>query len=220
VQGGNSGEGTGPGVNESEDIKFCTSLYSIIAPRITLLSNPNILDNEASSIMLNAIGNEDTEGSVSIDGSDSVHVNAGPEAYIHLATEEEVIGTITIDCGAEGTVVLQSGLTQEPNHITMNPEGITVRSLEQIFQEVEDNTLTMTPEGITLQAGDSIIEMTPEGITLTCGDCVVEITAEGVTVNGLTITLAGDTEVSVSGASVSLEGETDVSITAPAVTIA
>jgi hypothetical protein len=213
-----SGAGAGPTAFPGV-IKMCETLYSIQAPQIELLSNLDPASQASSIVTISALGNEEMDGDVWIYGADSAHLAGGSQSYLHLKTEEEVTGSVTLDCGTAGTLTLQSGLTQEPNHLVMNPEGITVSSLEKMLLQVLENSLTMTPEGITIQSGESVIELTPEGITLTVGPNVIEITAEGITVNGATLTLTGDAETSVSGASLELTGEADISITAPAVSI-
>ncbi len=140
-------------------------------------------------------------------------------AWLRVRTEEEV-GTVTADCGADGTLTLQSGETQEPNCVEMSPDGISATSALLISLESEESsvkvdpegvttssaesTISVTAEGITLTVAESVISITAEGITITCGPSVVEITAEGVVVNGPTVDVTGDGEVGITGAAITI----------------
>jgi len=209
--------GAGPGgvADRSSGVamKASESLYSIAAPRIALISSPTLIPSEPTLIDIQSISELPGDGNVIIAASTSTAVVGGEMASVLVETQEEVTGKVTVDCGPEGTILLQSGIVREPNSLVMEPAGITVSSVpkitlesdesrimldaEGITESVAESVLSITPEGITLTVAESIIEITPEGITLTSGPSVVEITAEGIVINGATISLAADEELSV-----------------------
>lgn len=140
-------------------------------------------------------------------------------AWLRTETAEE-IGSVTADCGADGTLTLQSGITQEPNCIEMTPEGITATSALMITVESEESsvkvdpvgvttsaaesTISVTAEAITLSVAESMIAITAEGITISCGASAIEITAEGIVISGPTVDVTGDAEVGITGAAITI----------------
>ena len=219
----------------------CDTMYTVYAPGITLLSSPDPSNTTSSSVILiEALGNEAIEGNVLVYGSDSTHVAGGAEAYARVQTigdEGAGTGLVTIDCGADGTMMLQSGLAKEPNGIMMSPEGIVVSSAELVTVLADENSLTIDPEagimlevgesnvavteeaGISLTVGSTAIEITEEGITLTCGPNAVAITAEGITLsNGANTVEVSDEGIEINGEIVSVSGDEELSLDAPMIT--
>jgi len=212
----------GKGSGEATSISGCHAesadvLYTLNAPGISLVSALEPTDEGPSLITIQALGNEELDGVVVICGSGMSVVQGGAMAWMRVETLAE-IGAVTLDCGADGTLTLQSGITQEPNCIEMNPEGITASSALEVTLESEESSvkvdplgvtttaaeslISVTPEGITLTVAESVVEITAEGITITCGASVVEITAAGVVMNGPTIDVTGDAEVGLTGAAI------------------
>jgi type VI secretion system secreted protein VgrG len=135
---------------------------------------------------------------------------------------DEVAGNITIDCGADGIISLQSGLEMVPNFLTLSPEGINVSSEEMISIDALENhvvvdpeegitiqsvanLITVTEEGIVLTAGPNTITLTPEGIILEACGSTLELSAEGIVVNGATVELTADSELSLSAPMITAE---------------
>ena len=195
----------GPEDSSTDQSHWCESTYTIGAPLIRLISDPSTDSAEGPlGIVIQAKGLEGTDGEVVVYGTGKASLIGGDQASVQCKTLEEVEGQITIDCGAEGTINLQSGLTREPNNLLLNPEGIAITSALQVQTTVEENSITLNPAEIALAAGLSSINMTPEGITLSCGPCSIAITPEGITISGPTVTLSGDATVSISSAAVSI----------------
>ncbi|QDU62413.1 Phage-related baseplate assembly protein [Planctomycetes bacterium Pan216] len=187
---------------------------------IAMVSKSNDDLGTASNINLDAqgAGANACNGMVRLNGTGFVLATAGP-AIMSLANEEHV-GEAILDCGAAGTIKLQSGTTMEPNLIMMDPEaGITSKSVLKILQQTAENsmtidpeagitlsvseatTLTMTPASMTLKCGASRIELSDDGITLLAGSAVVALGSDAVSVVGPTLSLVGDGEVTLSTAS-------------------
>jgi hypothetical protein len=195
----------GPEEEQANQIHWCDSAYTINAPRITLVSTPDPLTLvEPVGILLQATGLEGTDGEVCVFGTGKACLIGGAQASVVCVTEEEVTGTVTIDCGPVGTIALQSGLAQEPNLVSLNPEGILLQSLLEVKATVEENSVTLNPAMISLQSGPSSISITPEGITLTCGPCSIALTMEGIVISGPTVEVSGDAAVTVSGAAITI----------------
>jgi hypothetical protein len=188
----------------SASTKMCDSLYTIDSPLIVLRSSPTVASQYDSRIKLAALGGLMGPGEVTVYASGKSHIAGGPEAYLDLETTAAAIGSITLDCGAAGTLNLQSGLTGQPNRISMEPDGIGITSSLKTFLEVLENSLTVTPAGISIEAGESIIELTPEGITLSVGPNVIEITPEGITITGLLLTLESEANIQCTAPTIDL----------------
>lgn len=214
---------TGSG-DEAVDISGChvesaDVLYTLNSPNICLVSALGPTDEGPSLITIQALGNEEIDGVVLICGSGMSVVQGGAMAWLRAETAEE-IGSITADCGADGTLTLQSGITQEPNCIEMNPEGITASSALMITVESEESSvkvdpvgvttaaaesmISVTAEAITLSVAESTIAITAEGITISCGASAIEITPEGVVISGPTVDVSGDAEVGITGAAITI----------------
>lgn len=217
--GGGTGSGEAGSATSGCHAESADVLYTLTAPTINLVSALEPTDEGPSLIAIQALGSEDLNGVVLICGSSMSVVQGGSMAWLRVETEAEV-GTVTADCGADGTLTLQSGITQEPNCIEMTPEGITASSAlmltleseessvkvdpEGVTTSVAESLISVTAEGITLTVAESVIEITAEGITITCGASVLEITAEGVVVNGPTVDVTGDAEVGITGAAITI----------------
>jgi hypothetical protein len=195
----------GPGDSSSPSYNVCDSDYTISAPGITLVSNPAADSTGPSGIYLEALGSDTGGGDVLIFGSDSAFVAGGAMASINVFTNDAEEGTITADCGPDGTITLQSGLAKEPNALTMSPEGISVTSLLKIALQTAESSITIDPEqGITLQVAESSISITPEGITLSCGAASIEMTPAGLVLSAPTITVSGEAETTISTAALAI----------------
>ncbi|MFO0875837.1 MAG: type VI secretion system tip protein TssI/VgrG [Gemmataceae bacterium] len=190
----------GPALETSDQTYSSDTSCNMVAPLITLTSAVVNLESPPTTtgIVIQALGTDGMNGTVAISGTGAASLTGGAQAYVQCVTEEEVTGKVTIDCGAAGTICLQSGLTQEPNSLTLNPEGVSIQSLEKISASVEENSITIDPATISLSSGPSSITITPEGITISCGPCSVAITPEGITVSGPTVAVSGDAEVGLS----------------------
>lgn len=140
-------------------------------------------------------------------------VNAEGSASLALQMEE-AIPSVTLDCGPDGILTLQSGQEQEPNFLMMDPAGIVVSSLEMItVSSAENNVVVDAEEGITLQALENLLTVSDEGIllsvgassilisddsiTLEAGGATVELSSAGVVINGVSLALSGDSEISL-----------------------
>ncbi|WP_406695663.1 type VI secretion system tip protein TssI/VgrG [Singulisphaera sp. Ch08] len=194
-------------------------LYSLNAPSICLVSALEPTNDGPSLITIQALGNEEIDGIVLVCGSGMSVVQGGAMAWLRVETEAE-IGSVTADCGADGTLTLQSGITQEPNCIEMAPEGITASSALMITVESEESsvkvdpvgvttsaaesTISVTAEAITLTVAESVLAITAEGITISCGASAIEITAEGIVISGPMVDVTGDTEVGITGAAITI----------------
>jgi hypothetical protein len=173
---------------------------------LALVSDPDPVLNaeDPVGIVIQANGLEDTDGEVLVYGTGKVTLMGGAQASVQCITEEEVTGTVTIDCGAAGSIILQSGLAQEPNLVSLAPEGITIQSVVEVKIVVDENSITLNPAAITLQSGPSSISITPEGITLTCGPCSIALTPEGIVVSGPTVEVSGDASLTLGGAAITI----------------
>lgn len=135
---------------------------------------------------------------------------------------DEVAANVTIDCGADGIISLQSGIEMSPNFLTLSPEGINVSSEvlisidamenhvvvdpeEGITVQAAESILTVTEEGIVLTAGPNTITLTPEAIILEAAGSTLELSAEGIVVNGATLELTADGELSMSAPMITAE---------------
>jgi hypothetical protein len=148
--------------------------------------------------------------------------NNGALSAVVSVQVDEVAGNITVDCGADGFIFLQSGPEKVPNLVMLDPEGITVSSEELItLSAIENNVIVDPEEGITLQAAENLLTVTEEGIVLTAGPntitltpeaivleaagATIELSAEGIVINGMTLELTGDSELSLSAPMISAE---------------
>lgn len=182
-------------------IKQCDERYLIYAPEIGLHSEPNN-NISHSSIMIGAYGEAGKSGHVSISASYETHVNGGNFAYLNLVTPtpdpEKQAGEITLDCGAKGTLTLQSGLEKKPNFLVMNQMGILVRSSKQVLLAVEKTKHLVKTDQILLQVGNSSIKVTDSGITLTCGGAnSVKIASDGVSITGAKTSMNATTSCNI-----------------------
>jgi type VI secretion system secreted protein VgrG len=173
--------------------------YTLTAPVLALLSDPDPVLNaeDPVGIIIQANGLEGTDGEVLVYGTGKATLVGGEQASVQCVTEEEVTGTVTIDCGPVGTIVLQSGLAQEPNSLQLSPEGIAIRSLLEITATVEENSISINPAMISLSSGPSSLSVTPEGITIACGPSSIAITPEGIVISGPMISISGDAMVNI-----------------------
>ncbi|HWG44736.1 MAG TPA: hypothetical protein VN688_18315, partial [Gemmataceae bacterium] len=198
--------------------KVCDSIYTIDTPQIVLRSNPAVASVSPSQIKLSALGNAAATGEVTIEAKTKTHVNGGAAAYLNLESIAPTNGTIVLDCGALGKLSLQSGLTQQPNAILLEPDnGITIASLLKVMLDVLGNSILIDPDGIALVAGDSSITMTAEGIILNCGGNGIQITPEGVTITGTTVGVNATT-LDLVGTSLDITGST-VTVVGPEINI-
>src|SRR6185437_12913495 len=193
-------------------------IYTIDTPQIVLRSNPAVASVSPSQIKLSALGNAAATGEVTIEAKTKTHVNGGAAAYLNLESIAPTNGTIVLDCGALGKLSLQSGLTQQPNAILLEPDnGITIASLLKVMLDVLGNSILIDPDGIALVAGDSSITMTAEGIILNCGGNGIQITPEGVTITGTTVGVNATT-LDLVGTSLDITGST-VTVVGPEINI-
>jgi len=188
------GSGAGSGMLDEADapdihLHDSSNPYRLCAPQITLAATPND-ELQGAAIYLKAVGLPGESGDIELSADNSTLLTGGPLASMLLQTTAEEIGAISANAGPDGSIILQCGEEMEPAGITISAEeGITLNALEQISLRCLENMIEITPEGITLTAGDSVLEITPAGITL----------------EGPTITLSGDAEVSVDAGEVSVE---------------
>jgi hypothetical protein len=128
---------------------------------------------------------------------------------------DEAIPTVTLDCGADGVLTLQSGVEMEPNFLMMDPEGILISSLELVtIQSAENHVLVDAEEGVTLQALENLLTVSDEGIllsvgassilisddsiTLEAGGATLEMSSAGIVLNGVSLALSADSDLSLS----------------------
>jgi type VI secretion system secreted protein VgrG len=195
----------GPGDNDTNEYHVCDSQYSVSAPVIHLASTLDPEDTGPSAVYVEALGNEEIGGNVLVFGSTSAFLGGGAMASVNVETNDAEEGLVTLDCGPDGTITLQSGLAKEPNALTMSPEGISVTSLLKITLQTAESSITIDPEaGITLSVAESSISITPEGITLSCGAASIEMTPAGLVLNAPTITVSGDAETTISTAALAI----------------
>ena len=200
----------------------CDGLYSIQAPGISIFSTPSVT-SQANGVTIFAAGKDGVDGVVTAVGATSAHVAGGQASFLHLESppDDAVTGMVTLSCGAEGALFLQSGAEKEPNFIALEPAGITTQSLIQVVTMAgEDVLIEMNPEeGITISAFvDNNILITEAGIEIIAGDSSISITAAGIEINGPIISITGDGDVSVEGAAVDIEAA-DISLNGAAVEI-
>lgn len=210
------------------------SLHSLYATEILLYADATgTLDSGA--VMIQAMGAEEIDGVVGIMGTQEVNLAAGDLASVCIESVEEATGLVTIDCGADGTILLESGEEMEPNFVSLDPEGITVSSAELITLVTDENMIVVNPEeGVNVVVGGNTIDVTEEGIVLECGassitlledsivleagGATIELSSEGIVINGVTLTLAGDGDVSIASGDLSIDAAA-VEIDAAAVSL-
>ena len=134
---------------------------------------------------------------------------------------EEAIPAVTLDCGPDGIITLQSGEEMEPNYLMMDPEGIIVSSLEMItLESAENNVVVDAEEGITLQALENLLTVSDEGILLSVGASSILISDDSITLEAGGATLEMSTEgIVLNGVSLSLAGDSEIEIAAPLMTV-
>lgn len=167
--------------------------YYLTAPTVTLTSYG--VDGVLANVTLQAVGD-------------------GTAPFVTASANGEV-GYVTLDCGTEGILTLQSGSEKLPNALEMAPEGITVTSAELIALLTDENTVEIDPEvGVTITAGEntvlvadelieitagaSSITLTDDSITLEAGGATLELSSAGIVINGVTVTMTGDSAISLS----------------------
>ena len=134
---------------------------------------------------------------------------------------EEAIPTVTLDCSVDGILTLQSGPEMEPNCVMMDPEGIIVSSVEMVtVSSAENNVIVDSEEGITLQALENLLTVSDEGILLTVGASSILISDDSITLEagGATVELSS-AGIVLNGVSVSLSGDSEISMAAPMMTV-
>ncbi|MGL5095281.1 MAG: hypothetical protein ACRDD1_06815, partial [Planctomycetia bacterium] len=134
------------------------------------------------------------------------------------------ISTVTVDCGATGSIFLQSGLLKTPSLLSMEPTGIKIQSLEKITLQAGLFTLVLDAvEGFKVTVGVNTLQLTPtqfqsnvnignflvlnaEGFRGTCLDNSVSATEQGVSILGTTVSATAEASMSLtSPASVSVK---------------
>jgi hypothetical protein len=185
-------------------LKKCDTSYTIEAPEIALRSAaPAVVAPLApqppSQIKLAASGNATTKGEITIEAKDKTHISGGDGANFTLETTAPTVGNVILDCGVAGMLTLQSGLLKEPNVLTMDIAGITLRSSLNISLTVDLNYVWITPAEIQLMVDTNFVSVTPAGITLQCGPSSIQITPAGITMSGpsVSITAAGSFTVTL-----------------------
>ena len=166
-------------------------------------------------------GEEACNGLVLIGATGGVATWAGP-ASMGVMNEEQ-IGTVILDCGATGTIKLQSGDAMEPNLVMLDPEaGISCKSALKFLAQTVENSITIDPEeGITLSVGGATtLTMTPASLMLKCGEASIELSEAGVVISSAPGTVAvGSEGVSAIGPTLDLMGDGEVTISTAALMI-
>ncbi len=147
-------------------------------------------------------------------GSEAVYLHAEKDLNIEVENNRNVTvtadETVKIDGKKTDTVKGDFATTVSQGNTSLTvSEGNLSTTVSQGNESLEVTSGTITHsagQSITLKVGGNSIVINTSSITLTVGDSSVTLNASGVTVQGMQVTLTGQTKTAVSGAIVQVSG--------------
>jgi type VI secretion system secreted protein VgrG len=110
--------------------------------------------------------------------------------------------TVTISGKKTDTVTGDHALT-----VSQGNQTVTVSQGNQTTTVSAGTITESAAQSITLKVGGNSMVINTSGITLTVGGNTIKMTESGIALNGMQISIAGQTQTSMSGAMVSVKGD-------------
>lgn len=198
------GENLGAVSTFPQSLQQHQAAFTVNAPVISFYASPQLATPFLDPlIVLSATNAASDIGQIALWGAQTVNLY-GQQSFVQVGAATPATDGIILDCGAAGTLLLRSGITEIPNVIKMTPTGIAVQSSLRIQMMLTPNTsIEMAPGiGIMLAVGETSIIIGNNGIILSSGGTMVEISDSGLTLTGANITANADAGYKIAAANV------------------
>jgi hypothetical protein len=186
--------------------------------------------NLASHGELTTVAAVGDEGSLLLAAQKAAAMTAGSTALV-LENDEIEAGSISLQAGPEGKIVIALGPIELGARIVLAPESLTIAvglpgvgasiqlTPESITLRVAENQIDLSPEGLEEQIAEVIRSVTPEGQVIEAGETVHSIGLTGEEIEAPTQASEALAAADISGAMLDVAGEGMLSEEAPIIMI-